>query len=241
MGTYYVEKNCLESILGRASGQAVYSVQEMLKHCFLTLPGGHRLGICGTAVYRNGEIFTVKEISSMNLRIAKQFFGIADRCADYLWTRPFSALIIGPPGGGKTTLLRDLIRQLSNRFAWRICVADERMELAACHNGLPQFDLGVHTDILSGTRKAESVEILTRTMNPQWIALDEITSEEDVQAVLRASYCGVRFLATAHALSRGELMVRPVYRELLQSKVFQNLFVLRPDRQVTAERMEQSA
>ena len=104
---------------------------------------------------------------------------------------------------------------MSDRFLWRICVADERMEIAACHEGKPQFDLGRHTDILSGAEKVTAMELLLRSMNPQWIALDEITSERDVDAMLRLSYCGVPFLASAHAASRKELSDRQVYRQLL--------------------------
>lgn len=236
--TAVADSRCFEYILGKVSGQALYSVQEMLRQGFVSLPGGHRLGICGNAVYRNGVLFTINEISSMNLRVAREFRGIADHAADYLWTRPFSTLIIGPPGRGKTTLLRDLIRQLSQRFSWRICVADERMEIAACYLGTPQFDVGDHTDVLSGVKKAEAIDILLRTMNPQWIALDEITTEEDVRAMLRASYCGVSFLATAHATGRDDLRTRPVYRELVKSGMFQNLLRITADRQVVAERMD---
>lgn len=228
----------LDGMLTAATQQSIHCAQDMLRHCFLTVPGGHRMGICGRAVLRNGELFTVREISSVNLRIAKPCRGIARSCADFLWTRPHSTLIIGPPGRGKTTLLRDLIRQLSERFAWRICVADERMELGACLDGQPQFDLGGHTDILSGLKKSAAIEILLRTMSPEWIALDEISATEDVQAMVAASYCGVSFLATAHAASPKELQQRPVYRQLLQEKIFNNLLIIQKDRQVRTERME---
>lgn len=231
----------VEWILGKATGQAMYSSQEMLKNGFVTLPGGHRLGICGRAVYRDGGIFTFREISSLNFRIARQLVGIADSAFDYLWVHPGSSLIIGPPGRGKTTLLRDLIRQLSDRCDYRICVVDERLELAAGVDVESRFYLGKHTDVLSGVKKKDAIELLLRSMNPQWIALDEITAIEDVRAMIQASYCGVKFLATAHASCAEELQRREVYRELLRSGIFENLICILPDRTIITGRMETNA
>ena len=225
----------LRQTLERAMGQSRYAAQEMLRRGFLTLPGGHRLGVCGTGVFHGAELYSLREVSSLNLRIARQIRGIAEGAAEYLWTHPQSALLIGPPGSGKTTLLRDLIRLLSERFRFRIGVADERMELAACVDGRPQFDLGRTTDILSGIAKEQAIEMLLRSMNPQWIAVDEITAAQDVEAMLRASYCGVRFLATAHACTASDLHSRPVYRSLLEAEIFETLFVLDAQRNIRME------
>ena len=222
----------LEEILLQATGQAIYSAKEMLKKGFLTVPGGHRLGICGTAVYKGGEIAFLKDVSSINLRIASQRPGFSLPAVQYLWTHPDSALIIAPPGWGKTTLLRDLIMQLSKRYHWRISVCDERMELAACLDGAPQFDLGPTTDVISGAYKSEGISMLLRTMNPQWIAVDEITSEDDVSSMCKASYCGVRFLATAHAANENELKERPVYRRLLNTGMFRTILIIGKDREL---------
>ena len=172
-----VTPELLRGILEQATQRSAYSMQEMTRCGFVTLPGGHRLGICGTAVVQNGTITALREPSSLNLRIARQPDGIADRLRDALWARPQSVLLCGAPGSGKTTLLRDLIRQLSDRFGWRICVVDERLELAACASGVPQFRLGAHTDVLSGAPRAAGIELLLRTMNPEWIAVDEITTD----------------------------------------------------------------
>ena len=201
-----VTPELLRGILEQATQRSAYAMQEMTRCGFVTLPGGHRLGICGTAVVQNGTITALREPSSLNLRIARQPDGIADRLRDALWARPQSVLLCGAPGSGKTTLLRDLIRQLSDRFGWRICVVDERLELAACASGVPQFRLGARTDVLSGA------------------------------AIRRASYCGVRFLATAHAADRRELESRPLYRALLQDGFFRMAAFLLPDRSVRIER-----
>lgn len=229
------DSRMLTDMMDRASKQSAYSVQELIKRGFLTVPGGHRLGICGRGIYKGGSLFSLREISSLNLRIAREIPGAADRAVSFLWTHPASTLIIGPPGRGKTTLLRDLIRQLSDRFSWRVCVSDERFEIASCVDGLPQFSMGEHTDILSGIRKDEAIEILLRTMNPQWIAVDEITAFSDVEEICRASYCGVRFLATAHAACLKELESRPVYRKLMETRVFRNLIFIESDRSLHME------
>ena len=230
-----VTSELLQSILSAATEQSVYAAQSTIRQGFITLAGGHRLGLCGTAVVKNGEVTTLRDISSMNLRIAGQHLGCADAAADFLWTHPHSCLVIGAPGSGKTTLLRDLIRQISDRFLWRVSIVDERMEVACCTNGRAQFRIGAHTDVLSGVCKQLGIEMLLRTMNPEWIALDEITAEEDVEAMVRASYCGVRFLATAHAVSREELLRRPVYRKLMQARLFDTLITILPNREVRTE------
>ena len=227
-------REMLEGLLARATQQSAYATQEMLRCGFVTLPGGHRLGLCGTAVVQNGEIRTLREISSVNLRIARELPGIGAQCANWLWTHPFSTLLVGPPASGKTTLLRDLIRLLSRRQ--RVCVVDERMELAGCVDGRAQFDLGENTDVLCAAPKEAGITLLLRAMNPQWIAVDEISAENDVRTILRASHCGVKLLATAHAASRQELFSRPLYRQLMEADVFQNLFLVSADHTVRIER-----
>jgi len=225
----------LEDMLARATRHAVYAAEETLKNGFVTIDGGHRLGLCGTGVYRMGALTGLRELSSLNLRVARQVAGIADRIADGLWTSRASVLLVGAPGSGKTTLLRDLICQLSDRFSWRVGLVDERMEVAACCGGCPQLAVGAHTDVLSGVHKPEAMELLLRTMSPQWIAVDEISAPADVEAISRAAYCGVRMLAAVHADSLAELQSRPVYRRLLEEGVFTRFVLLRPDRSYTIE------
>lgn len=231
-----VTQELLQFLLDRATKQSAYAVQDMLRCGFVTIPGGHRLGICGTAVVRQGEITGIRNISSLSLRIAREVRGAGEECMRLLWTRPQSTLLAGPPGAGKTTLLRDTVRLLSARR--RVCLVDERQEVAACLNGLPQFDLGENTDILSAAPKEQGIELLIRAMNPQWIALDEITAAGDVRAIVRASYCGVKFLATAHAANRQELFSRPLYRALMEEGIFRNLVFLSEDHKIRTERWE---
>lgn len=238
LGSCAVSKALLEETLLQATGQAVYSARDMIKQGFLTLNGGHRMGLCGTAVYKGEGISSIQHISSINLRIASERRGFALPGVQHIWTHPGSTLVISPPGFGKTTFLRDLIFQLSTRFRWRISVCDERMELAACKEGVPQFDLGPTSDILCGTEKSTGIPMLLRTMNPQWIAVDEITSEEDVHTMVRASYCGVRFMATAHATQSHELYRRPVYRQLMGSGIFRNLIIIAKNRELTIKELD---
>ena len=232
-----VSPRVLEEIVRRASGNAAYAVQEQLCRGFLALEGGHRLGLVGTASVEAGRVTTLRVYQALCLRLASERPGCADAAASFLWASPVSILILGPPGAGKTTVLRDLVRQLSDRFGRRVALVDERGELAACREGMPQLNVGRRTDVLTGCPKARGIELLVRSMAPEWIAVDEITAAEDVEAMTRASYCGLRFLATAHAADAEDLRRRPVYRLLMEAGVFEGLALIRPDRSLRCERI----
>lgn len=195
---------------------------------YITVTGGHRIGLCGEAVVQQGMVSGIKNISSLCIRVARDFPGIAARAASITG----SVLIIGPPGWGKTTLLRDLIRQREK--ADEICVVDERGELFP--EGLPR---GRRVDVLSGCSKRDGIPMLMRTMGPSCIAVDEITDPEDSLSLLQAANCGVRLLATAHAASVSDFCQRTVYRSLLENNVFDVFLVLRQDKSYTMERMAQ--
>lgn len=196
-----------------------------MKEGYLTAPGGHRIGICGESA---GESF--RSITSLCIRVNKDLSGIAD----HLDLRD-STLIIGPPGSGKTTLLRELIRTLSRGGSSCISVVDERCEIFPLANGRLCFDPGPCTDVLSGKDKSSGIEMVLRSMGPGWIAVDEITAVEDADALLRAGWCGVRLLATAHASSPEDLNNRAVYQPL--RTLFRNLIVMHPDKTCHMERI----
>lgn len=193
---------------------------------FLTVSGGHRIGLCGEVAVKEGKVHTFREVHSLCIRIARDFSGIAPD----LNQLDGSIVILGAPGWGKTTLLRDLIRKLSGQY--HICVADERGEI------FPKgFDRGVMTDVLTGCEKIIGMEMLLRTMGPSYIAVDEITSSADSESILQFINCGITLLATAHAGSLEEFRQRSVYRPLVLSGAFQTFLVLHKDKSFSIERM----
>lgn len=194
---------------------------------FLTSAGGHRIGVCGQTVCRNGLVTGFQSIQSLCIRVARDLPGIATKAVT-----DSSVLIIGPPGWGKTTLLRDYIRQLSLKGK-HVAVVDERGELFPGSNFLD----GVPADIITGCTKEQGIEITLRTMGPEVIAVDEITAEADCTALIKAGWCGVKVVATAHATSRTDLLTRPVYRPLITSGIFDKLIILQQDKSWRTERM----
>ena len=223
-----VEPEELEQLVEIASRASVHAVLEQIRRGYLTVAGGHRIGLCGTAVMEGGGIHALRSLSSANLRIARQVPGAARPVLGALCPggRLESTLILAPPGQGKTTLLRDIIRQVSEGegcLPLRVAVADERGELAALYGGRPQLDVGRRTDVAEGCPKDQGLMLLLRAMNPQVLAVDEITAPEDAAALRTAAGCGVTLLATAHGAGREDLTRRPLYRGLLEEGMFRRL------------------
>lgn len=196
-------------------------------HGYITAPGGHRIGLCGSAVVQSGNMTGIRTIRSLCIRVARDFPGIAHKFAGYTG----SILIIGPPGSGKTTLLRDIVRQVSLKEA--VAVVDERCELFP--NGC--FSQGKALDVLSGCAKSIGINTLLRTMSPETIAVDEITAAEDCNALMHAGWCGVRLIATAHAATLSDLKSRPLYKPLVEKRLFEHVLILHRDKTLREERM----
>lgn len=231
-GDYFLQREVrgedLQFCINMASQYSPWAA-ESIRQGFLTAPGGHRIGLCGEAVMKNGEMTGIRNISSLCIRIARDFPGIAGQAPNG------SILILGPPGSGKTTLLRDLIRSKSNQRRNHVAVVDERGELFPPGNC---FDAGVRTDVITGCPKPQGIDKVLRTMGPTCIAVDEITSEQDTLALIHAAFCGVKLLATAHAESIYDLKRRPVYRKLLESAVFDHALLLQSDKSWKQERIK---
>lgn len=216
-------------IVTRASA---HTALEAARRGYLPLRGGHRLGLCGSVWTEEGQVRNLRSLSSLNLRVAHAIPGCG---ATVLRTLVVdgefpNTLILAPPGGGKTTLLRDLVRLLSDGLVLRplrVGLCDERGEVAALWEGEPQFDVGERTDILEGCPKAQALLMLLRTMTPQVLACDELTDPEDLAALEHCTNCGVGLLATVHAGSVEELAQKPLYRALLERRLFARAVVLR--------------
>ena len=229
-GNWYLNRKIsredLNHCVNLASRYSPWAAQSVSRG-YITAPGGHRIGLCGDAVIKEGEIIGIKNLRSLCIRVARDFPGIGLNAAKYTG----SILLLGPPGSGKTTLLRDMIRQIANRET--VAVVDEREEL------FPEyFPPGKCMDILTGCEKAVGIGMLLRTMGPSCIAVDEITAEEDTEALIHAGWCGVRLLATAHAASVKDLIARPIYHRLASSKLFDHILVLHRDKSWREERMD---
>ncbi len=200
---------------------------------FITARGGHRIGICGDAVVSNGRMGGVRTPTSIAIRVARDYVGIA--CG--LEKLVGSVLIIGSPGSGKTTLLRDLIRRKSNTQDSCVCVVDERQEIFPLLRQGDFFHPGDNTDILTGCPKPQGIIQVLRNMGPSVIAVDEITSKDDCQALTEAAWCGVDLVATAHAKNAKEFYASVVYKPLIESGIFQTLVILRSDKTWYTERI----
>lgn len=230
-----VESEDIAKTLQIISQSSIYALEEELKNGYLTLPGGHRVGLAGQAVVEGGRVKTQKNIAGLNFRISREIPGVADRVLKYLLGRGgrvYHTLLISPPLGGKTTLLRDIIRQLSSgipRLGFpgvNVGLADERSEVAGCYGGVPQLNVGIRTDVLDRCPKAEGMLMLLRSMSPQVVATDEIGRREDALAIEDLLNAGVAVITTVHGRSLEDIALRPVIRELTEKKVFERYVFL---------------
>lgn len=230
--SYLVTREDLRDTMESMSHYSLYAFEEEMKQGFITIQGGHRIGIAGKTIVDGNGIKTMKFISFINVRLSHQVRGCATPVLPYLFQggEVLHTLIISPPRCGKTTLLRDIIRQVSDGTGIApgitVGVVDERSEIGACYQGAPQNDLGIRTDILDCCPKAKGMMMLIRTMSPRLIAVDEIGSREDLEAIEYVMNCGCKLIATVHGSSIEDIKQKPVLRKLVQEKTFERYIIL---------------
>ncbi|MDO4260466.1 MAG: stage III sporulation protein AA [Eubacteriales bacterium] len=228
-----VDRQELQELLAYLGNYSLYAYEDEIRQGFLSLPGGHRVGLAGRVILENGRIRTMTDISSLNIRFARQVAGCGDGVLPYLWQdgRLCHTLIASAPGKGKTTLLRDCIRQISNgsltKPGMTVGLVDERSEIAGTCRGEPGSDVGLRTDVLDACPKAEGMMMLIRSMAPKVVAVDEIGGRDDADALRYAMNCGCVLLATVHGGSMEELLRKPVLRELTGEGMFERYVFLR--------------
>ncbi|GAB6099042.1 stage III sporulation protein AA [Halanaerocella petrolearia] len=232
---YQVTKEDVQNTLNLMANSSIYSIEEELKDGFITLTGGHRVGLVGQAIRENSGIKRIKHISALNIRFCQEIIGAADRVIRKVVKGRddiYNTLIISPPRCGKTTLLRDLIRQISNgvtklKFQGvQVGVVDERSEIGGAYQGVAQNKIGVRTDLLDRAPKPAGILLLIRSMSPDVVATDEIGTAEDVAILQEALNAGVRVITTVHGGDLSEVKTRPSLKKLFEIDAFERIIVL---------------
>ncbi len=222
---YIATKEDANQLLGAISEYSFYAMEEELRRGFITIEGGHRIGICGRVITDQGLVKGIRDIASFNIRIAKQKIGVANELVPFLYESYWkNTMIIGSPQTGKTTILRDIVRIISSGIfggAKKVGIVDERSEIAGCVNGIPSFQFGARMDVLDACPKAEGMMMLIRSMSPDVLVVDEIGRKEDSEAILEAVHAGVNMIVTAHGMSAEDVIKRPTMKSLMEEHVFE--------------------
>jgi stage III sporulation protein AA len=232
---YRCTQDDLVRTLQMMSRNSVYAMEKELQQGFLTLNGGHRVGLAGQAIVENNRVKTLKNICAMNIRLAKEIRGCADKIMPHILSSSgsvFNTLLISPPRCGKTTILRDIARQLSEGIpalhlaGLPVGIVDERSEIAACQDGVPTVNVGLRTDVLDGCPKAEGMLMLIRSMASRVIITDELGRREDAEAIQEALHAGVNVIASVHGRSISDIRERPFIGELIHHKYFERFVIV---------------
>lgn len=232
IGVYSVTAKEIKATMEYISNYSLYAYEEEIRQGFITIQGGHRVGIAGKTVIDGNRVKGIKYISFINIRFSHQIKGCADKVLPYVSGEHgiHHTLIISSPRCGKTTLLRDLIRQLSDgkkgQRGYTVGVVDERSEIGGCYLGIPQNDVGIRTDVLDCCPKAEGMMMLVRSMSPAVIAVDEIGNYEDINAIESVIHCGCKLLATVHGNSMEDIRKKPLLERLVNERIFERYILL---------------
>jgi stage III sporulation protein AA len=231
---YCISCDDIKTILKKMSNYSIYSIEAELKQGYITIKGGHRVGICGNCIIENNIVKTIKNVSSVNIRVCKEVIGCSNKIMPIIVQGKFvlNTIIISPPKCGKTTLIRDITRNLSNGMknpeitGKKICVIDERSEICASSDGIPQLDVGLRTDVLDNCPKSQGIMMAIRSMSPDIIVCDEIGTYDDVKSILAALNCGINLITTIHGYGIEDLKNRDVFKDILDNHIFQRAIVL---------------
>ncbi len=230
---YTVKSEDALHLLNNISHHSIYALEEELKRGYITIQGGHRVGLAGKVILEGGRVKAIRDVSSFNIRIAKEKIGIAQRVIKDIYKGNWlHTMIVGPPQTGKTTLLRDIARIISSgdnqiqTKAAKVGIVDERSEIAGCVSGIPQMTFGPRVDVLDACPKAEGMMMMIRSMSPDVLVVDEIGRREDSEAIMEAVNAGIKLIMTTHGQSLDEIIRRPTLKNLIQAKIFQRFILL---------------